>query len=168
MPHRFRSVRSLQGRGSAKCPRFRASARRELRTRKGQSNELIFFCFICRTGSVACEVCKDIESVRGSAKFARFRASARRELRTRKGQLNEPIFLCFICRTGSQACEVCKGIEIVRGSAKFTRFRASARRELRTRNHRNEVTGQSPRHGASRMKQTVRTDACDFGATPPR
>ena len=49
------------------------------------------------------------------------------------------------------------------------RYRASASRELRTRDHRNnEVTGQSSRHGASRMRQTVRTDAPGFGATPPR
>ena len=45
--------------------------------------------------------------------------------------------------------------------------RASTTRELRTRDHRNGVTGQSPRHGDSRMKQAVRTDARDFGATPP-
>ena len=28
--------------------------------------------------------------------------------------------------------------------------------------------GQSPRHGASRIKQTVRTNACDFGVALPR
>ena len=50
----------------------------------------------------------------------------------------------------------------------FPRHRTYASSELRTRDHRNEVTGQSPRHGASRMGQTVRTDVCDFGATPPR
>ena len=49
-----------------------------------------------------------------------------------------------------------------------SRFRATASRELRTRVHRNKVAGQPPRHGASIMKQAVRTDACDFGATPPR
>ena len=38
-------------------------------------------------------------------------------------------------------------------SCKFLRYRASASRELGTRDHRNEVTGQSPRHGASRMEQ---------------
>ena len=50
----------------------------------------------------------------------------------------------------------------------FLRYRASASREPRTRDHRNEVTSQSPWHGASGMKQAVLTDACDFGATPPR
>ena len=41
-------------------------------------------------------------------------------------------------------------------------------RELRTRDHRNEVTVQSSRHGSSKMKQAVPTDARDFGAKPPR
>ena len=50
----------------------------------------------------------------------------------------------------------------------FLRYKASASRELRTRDHRNEVMVLSPRQGASRMKQAVRTDAHDFGATPPR
>ena len=50
----------------------------------------------------------------------------------------------------------------------FFRYRNSASRELRTRDHQNEVTGQSLRHGASRTKQAVRTNTCDFGATPPR
>ena len=53
-------------------------------------------------------------------------------------------------------------------SFKFLRYRAPASREFRTREHRNEVTGQSPRHGASIMTQTVCTDARGFGATPPR
>ena len=50
----------------------------------------------------------------------------------------------------------------------FLRYRASASLEPRTRDHRKQFTGQSPRHGASRMKRAVRTDACAFGATPPR
>ena len=50
----------------------------------------------------------------------------------------------------------------------FLRYKASASLELRTRDHRNEATSQSPRFGASRMKQTVHTGACGFGATPPR
>ena len=53
-------------------------------------------------------------------------------------------------------------------SVTFLRYRASASRELRTRDHRNEFKGQSPRHGDSRIKKTVRIDARDFGATPPR
>ena len=52
-------------------------------------------------------------------------------------------------------------------SFKLLRYKAAASRELRTRHHRNEVTGQSTRHGASRIKQAVLTDACAFGATPP-
>ena len=50
----------------------------------------------------------------------------------------------------------------------FLWHRASVSRALRTRDFRKEVTGQSPRHCASRMKQTVRTGACDFGETPLR
>ena len=49
----------------------------------------------------------------------------------------------------------------------FVRYRPSAFRELGSRDHRNEATGQSPRHGASGMKRTLRTDARGYGATPP-
>ena len=49
----------------------------------------------------------------------------------------------------------------------FIIYRASASCEHRTRDHRNEVTGQSPGHGASRMKQAVPNVACDVAVTPP-
>ena len=50
----------------------------------------------------------------------------------------------------------------------FSRYRASASRELRTRDHRNEVTSQSQRHGASGMKHTAPNNARDSRAAPPR
>ena len=53
-------------------------------------------------------------------------------------------------------------------SFEFLSFTASASSELSTRDHRIKVTVQSTRHGASEIKQAVRTDACGFGATPPR